>query len=211
MAAHFCPHCKVMATFGDQGPNASWEMRYHSIWVCSNCSGVVYARRSLETNEVEIWPSLRSQAPEELPEPVRENFSEALRSVNANNPRAAVVMTRSALQAAAREQGAEGKNLREEIDDLVTKHVIPESLGNWSHEIRDGGNLVAHPEPGKQVGMADAEELIALAESIFEYLYIVPKQVEKRRERLATPQSGDAPPLERRERGVDPRQVSTSG
>jgi hypothetical protein len=190
MPAYFCPHCKVMATFTDQGPRVGWAERVHTLCVCANCGGVVYAM--IAPKGVEIWPTLRSEAPEELPEVVRENLSEAIRSVNANNPRAAVVMARSALQAATREQGAQGRNLKEEIEDLVQKHVIPESLGTWAHEIRDGGNLVAHPEPSKQVLMADAEELMALAESIFEYLYVVPKQVERRRERLAAEQSEDA-------------------
>jgi hypothetical protein len=192
MSAYFCPHCKVMATFESGGPGWTWNNRAHFVWRCHNCNGLVYAMVEAQTAEAEIWPSLRSEAPEELPEVVRDNLSEAIRSVNANSPRAAVVMTRSALQAATREQGAQGKNLREEIDDLVQKHVIPESLGTWAHEIRDGGNLVAHPEPGKQVLMADAEELMALAESVFEYLYVVPKQVERRRERLAAEQSEDA-------------------
>jgi len=139
MSAYFCPHCKVMATFESGGPGWTWNNRAHFVWRCHNCNGLVYAMVEAQTAEAEIWPSLRSEAPEELPEVVRDNLSEAIRSVNANNPRAAVVMTRSALQAATREQGAQGKNLREEIDDLVQKHVIPESLGTWAHEIREAG------------------------------------------------------------------------
>ena len=91
-----------------------------------------------------------------------------------------------------REQGAKGKTLKSEIDALASNHAIPEALKVWAHELRDGGNLVAHPEPDKTVETQDAEELIALAESLFEYLYVVPKEVERRRERL-TPE--EEPPL----------------
>jgi len=128
---------------------------------------------------------VRSDAPQEYPDDVRENFDEALRSLNASNPRACVVMTRSSMQAATRQLQAKGGNLKEEIDDLADRHVIPESLRQWAHEIRDGGNLVAHPEPGKRVEIADAEELLELAESMFEYLYVVPDQIRRRRDRLS--------------------------
>jgi len=191
MAAYFCPHCRVKATFANQGPNHKGASRIHSIWTCGNCAGVVYASVGREANDVEIYPSLRFDAPEEYPDDVRENFGEALRSINGSNPKAAVIMARSALQAATREHGATGNNLKEEIDDLAARHVIPDALKDWAHEIRDGGNLVGHPKPDKKVEVADAEELIALAESIFEYLYVIPKHVEHRRQRLV--QGSDQP------------------
>ena len=191
MAAHFCPHCKVNATFADQGPNnIGWRDHVHKIWKCNNCGGIIYAQVRTEPHDLQLYPSVRSEAPDEYPPEVRDNFGEALRSLNGNNPKAAVIMARSALQAAMREQGAKGKTLKDEIDDLAN---IPTPLKDWAHELRDGGNLVAHPESGKTVETQDADELIALAESIFEYLYVVPNEVERRRERLAQQQ---APPAE---------------
>ena len=193
MAGYFCPHCKIHATFGNQGPQSvNWEGYAHQIWRCDNCTGVVYARVRTEPNDLELYPNLRSEAPEEYPPEVRDNFGEALRSLNGNNPKAAVVMTRSALQAAMREQNAKGKTLRAEIDNLADSHAIPSAIKDWAHELRDGGNLVAHPGPDKTVETQDAEELIALAESLFEYLYAVPKEVERRRERL-TPEEEPPP------------------
>jgi hypothetical protein len=207
MPAFLCPHCKVRATFKDEGPGARWKNADHTIWRCNNCEGVVYAQdtfrhdpegRTIYTG-VRIYPFIRSEAPEEYPEDVRENFAEAIRSLNSANPRACVVMTRSAMQAATRGLEAKGSNLKEEIDDLANRHAIPGSLREWAHEIRDGGNLVAHPEPGKRVEMADAEELVELAEAIFEYLYVVPEQIRRRRERLSGAQEtraeqGEHPP-----------------
>ncbi len=87
------------------------------------------------------------------------------------------------MQVATRQYQANGANLYQEIGDLAKKHIIPGSLKDWAHEIRDGGNLVAHPEPTKGVQKQDTEELLALAESIFEYLYVAPAQVEQRRRR----------------------------
>ena len=177
MAAHFCPHCKVYADFraiAADGPTR------HSIWLCANCSKRVFAIG----NEI-VFPTIRMEAEADIPTDIRDDFNEALRSLNVNNAKAAVIMTRSALQGAARQQGAEGKTLKDEIDDLAAKHVIPPALRDWAHELRDGGNLVAHPEPGKTVDMQDAEKMIALAESIFDYLYVIPAEVARRRARQA--------------------------
>jgi hypothetical protein len=180
MTAYFCPHCKVYATFADKGPNLVASGAKYAIWTCLRCGGGIFA-----LNDRITFPEVRSEAPEEYPQAVRDNFAEALRSVNGNNPKAAVIMARSALQAATREHGAKGDNLKQEIDYLADQHLIPVALKDWAHELRDGGNLVGHPEPGKAVDMGDAEELMALAESLFEYLYVIPKQLERRRQRLS--------------------------
>ena len=95
------------------------------------------------------------------------------------------MMTRSALQAATREQGAMGRDLKAEIDDLAASGEIPPAMKAWAHELRNGGNLAAHPTAGDRVTKDDAEELLLLVESIFEYLYVVPKHVERRRARRA--------------------------
>lgn len=204
MAAYFCPHCKVRSVFaGVTTEGVEWDNTSHLLMRCQNCEGIVYARFPFEvlpdggkrSDPPIFYPEIRSEAPEDYPLDVRENFSEALRSLNVNNPRAAVIMTRSALQAAMREHEARGGSLNEEIEDLAARHVLPESLKDWAHELRDGGNLVAHPEPGKHVEMQDAKELSALAESIFEYMYVIPKELDRRRQRLTeqteTPTEGE--------------------
>jgi hypothetical protein len=93
-------------------------------------------------------------------------------------------MTRTALQAAMREKRAEGKTLHDEINNLADKHVLPESLREWARAIKNAGNLVAHPKHNEQVDEYDAEELLVLAQSIFDYLYAIPALVEARKQRL---------------------------
>ena len=117
MAAHFCPHCKVYANFrpvGAAGHNVTGES--HFIWSCANCSGGVFV-----IGDKIVYPTIRTEASADIPTEIRDDFNEALRSLNGNNAKAAVIMTRSALQGATRQQRA-----------------------------HDGGNLVAHPEPGKK-------------------------------------------------------------
>ncbi len=90
-----------------------------------------------------VFPAIRMEAEADIPTDIRDDFNEALRSLNGNNAKAAVIMTRSALQGAARQQGAEGKTLKDEIDDLAAKHVIPPALQDWAHELA----ALVQPEP----------------------------------------------------------------
>ncbi len=191
---HLCPHCAVRATFTPltQAGTGNDEHPLVGVLQCDHCRGIVFASSNSSTfiPSKLLWPAAQEEAPEDYPEDVRDNYREAVRSFQAGNYKACVIMVRGALQAAARGLQAKGSSLYQEIEDLAKRHVIPDALKDWAHELRDGGNLVAHPEPGKRVGKEDAAELLALAESIFEYLYVVPAEVQRRRQRVgqqATP------------------------
>ena len=54
-------------------------------------------------------------------------------------------MARSALQAVLRDRGAQGKSLKEEIDDLAAGGILPPHMKEWAHELRALGNESAHP------------------------------------------------------------------
>jgi hypothetical protein len=181
-----CPICHAHSSVNTPWGGRSRDGTQIFVLQCINCSGMLFAEQD-ETNPQRpklLYPVEREESPPEYPDDVRDNYTEAVRSLKAGNFKACIVMTRGSLQAAMRDKQAKGNNLKQEIEDLASRHIIPDSLKEWSHEIRDGGNLVAHPEPNKRVTKADAEELLALAESIFQYLYVVPAQVEARRQRL---------------------------
>ena len=73
----------------------------HFIWSCANCYGRVFA-----IADKILFPIIRMEAEPYIPTDIRVDFNEALRSLNGNNAKAAVIMTRSALQGAAGQQGA---------------------------------------------------------------------------------------------------------
>ena len=60
---------------------------------------------------------------------------------------AAALMARSALQAALRNHQAQGHSLKQEIDDLASKGILPPNMKDWSDHIRELGNDSAHPGP----------------------------------------------------------------
>lgn len=96
-------------------------------------------------------------------------------------------MSRSALQAAAREKGAPDGSLADQIGWLADEHLITPDLKEWAHEARLSGNLVAHPRPeDRKVDGVEAMEIVEFAETIFFHLYVIPKRTEMRRQRLQT-------------------------
>lgn len=124
-----------------------------------------------------VYPTDRA-VPLELPVAVKEAYNEALSAFRAGAFNLAVIGFRTSLQMAVREKGGKGANLKAEIDSL--EELTP-ALKEWAHQLRLDANDATHPEGVLPFGKADAEALVGLAESIFDYLYVVPAAVDRRR------------------------------
>ena len=72
----------------------------------------------------------------------------------------------------ARNNGAKGKNLFQEIDDLAAKGVLPPIIKEWASNVRELGNDAAHPTPGEEgPSPADARDIVRFLDFLLEYLY----------------------------------------
>src|SRR5216683_1520319 len=93
-------------------------------------------------------------------------------------------MARTALQAALRDTGAEGNNLKEEIKNLASTGVLPPLMREWSDEVRLLGNDATHPD-GESEGAAaaDARDVVEFLDYLLQYLYDLPKEIAYYRER----------------------------
>lgn len=182
-----CPKCREWAV-GNSVWGANISDQQFQVRQCSACGQYAFGIAPVDdTDKFKLlYPEARLTAPDDYPPLVADNFSEALRSLSAGAFKASAAMTRSAIQAAMVVEQAQGKDLFHQIEDLANTHIIPQTLSDWAHEIRDGGNTAVHPELGQKVDRSDAEELVALAESIFEYLYIIPAEVNRRRLRRSS-------------------------
>jgi hypothetical protein len=87
-------------------------------------------------------------------------------------------MARSAVQLVARANGAKGKNLKEEIDDLAAKGLILPVMQEWAHEVRELGNESTHPKPGSTgTNEKDAKDVVEFLTFLMTVIYNVPKQI----------------------------------
>ena len=161
---------------------------------CGNCSGYVMVLWSASEHglgsrlygyRVLPWPLKLEKYPDYWPDVVGRYWLQAKRSLAGENWDAAIVMARSALQAALREQRVSGKNLKKEIDELAETGVLPPIMKEWATEVRQFGNRSAHPDPMQDPPSGqDAIELVKFLDFFLEYTYSLPHRIDKYRQRM---------------------------
>lgn len=101
-----------------------------------------------------------------------------------NKHYAAALMARSSLQVALRDNGAVGRTLKQEFDDLSSKGILPPIMKDWSDNVRELGNESVHPQPGQQpIEPRDAKDILSFLDFLLEYLYTLPHQIKQYRKR----------------------------
>jgi hypothetical protein len=88
------------------------------------------------------------------------------------------------MQVALRERGAQGANLKQEIEDLARKGLLPPLMKEWSDTLRELGNDSAHPTPAQAATSSrDAQDIVRYLDFLLEYLYQLPRQIAEYRAR----------------------------
>jgi hypothetical protein len=176
-------------------PNGHKRLNF-DVYQCGNCAGFVHVLWSSSEHSIEglhnyhvlPWPLKDAPDPsEDWPEQVQRFWIQAHQSANGEIWDGASVMSRSALQIVLRDQGAVGKTLKDEIDDLATKGTLPPVMKDWAHELRLLGNESAHPEID-QTGAdpQDVRDAIEFLDVLLHYIYDLPAQIKQYRNRRST-------------------------
>ncbi|MFH1147657.1 MAG: DUF4145 domain-containing protein [Pseudomonadota bacterium] len=126
----------------------------------------------------------------EVPDSLRREFQEAC-SVLQVSPRASAAMSRRLLQTILREKfGINKRSLADEIDEFLSSPAIPSYLSQEIDAIRNVGNFASHPIKNTQTGEivdvepGEAEWLIDVLEALFDFAFIQPARMEKRKNQL---------------------------
>lgn len=127
------------------------------------------------------WPLPECSLTADIPEEIRNAFTEANTCLLANCPRASAVMARRALEAIAVEKGETNGNLAERLNALSSKGILHATLSDWSKEVRLIGNKGAHFDPLQSVTKDDAKQLISFIRELLKYLYELPAELARRR------------------------------
>ena len=171
-------------------PNSDKKLNFDTL-ECGNCKGYVMViwsaseyRGGLHNYKVLPFPLKLEKYPEHWPEAVGRYWLQAKRNISDENWDAAAVMARSALQIALRDNKAEGKNLKQEIDDLATEGTLPPIMKEWSTHVRNLGNDSAHPQPEQDpTKPQDAQDIVRFLDFLLEYLYTLPHRINQYRGR----------------------------
>lgn len=179
-----CPYCGTLSNVMWDDRGIGWNGSYYALHNISNLSERVSISTCVACGKYHIWCNddmllpLDSSIPmpnEDMPKTVEEIYLEA-RSVYPHSKRAAVALLRLAVQVLCKELGEEGKNINEDIRNLVSKG-LPVQIQQALDSIRVIGNNAVHPGEINVNEDDVAGTLFSILNLIVEYLITQPKKI----------------------------------
>jgi hypothetical protein len=156
---------------------------------CRQCTVVVERDVSAPGSGLRVmglhwWPAPgAADLDPDVPEPVASAFSEGMRALSANCPRAAAVMFRGMLTAVVRDRGSEvaqqTANLYQQLKVMEQEGTLHPSLVEWAAEIRLVGNAGAHFDELAPVDQAEAAALARLCRHLLTVVYETPARIRR--------------------------------
>ena len=132
--------------------------------------------------------TLRPPCPTDVPVEIAADYKEAC-LVLQDSPKASAALSRRCLQNLLRAAaGVKAGELSSEIDQVIPK--LPSYLAEAIDAIRHTGNFAAHPLKSQQTGMivpvepGEAEWSLDVLEQLFDFYYVQPAVLAKKREEM---------------------------
>ena len=98
--------------------------------------------------------------------------------------------------------GVKPSNLADEIQEVLDRNLLPSYIAEIVDAVRNVGNFAAHPIKSKSSGeitpveIGEAEWLLEILEALFDFYFVQPEKIKKKRENLNTKLSDSGkPPL----------------
>jgi hypothetical protein len=193
-----CPHCTT--AFHEnwntyQFPtNSNWIGRH---LICPECGQFVLRLEKYHNGKKVLGPffayprtSGRPPVPNEVPEEFAQDYREAC-LVFSDSPKASAALSRRLLQHIIREKaGIKEKDLAKEIEKLIDFGKIPSHLSAAVDGVRNIGNFAAHPIKSTNTGEVvdvepgEAEWLLDTLEGFFDFYFVQPAILQKKRDEL---------------------------
>ena len=209
----FCPHCltaikvewRSTQVFGLDEPERD---QYQIDWsTCPKCERPIVRLLEgqveqedyqlgtygiLHPNIIQtIYPQSKSvYSSEFVSENLRDDFEEARKVLNIS-PKSSAALTRRILQDLLHNHyGIKEKNLSTEIKKFIELPGLPSHIIEAVDAVRQVGNLAAHPKKDTQtdslveVEKGEAEWLVEVIATLFDFTFVQPKILEKRKKEL---------------------------
>ncbi|WP_420577039.1 DUF4145 domain-containing protein [Ekhidna sp.] len=170
-----CPNCGAIAKQDwwsiswDKGNRGNNPIR---VGTCQHCGD-----HTLWVDKVMIFPEIGS-APfpnTEMPQAVLKLYREAT-AIHHKSPRGAAALLRLGIQVLCKELGESGKNINNDISNLVKKG-LPEIVQQSLDIVRVTGNDAVHPGQIDTDNPETVGKLFELTNIIVEYMIALPKKV----------------------------------
>lgn len=128
-----------------------------------------------------LYPKIEA-IPSNIPDVIRRSYNEA-KKVEKISPAAFVVLIGKSLECLCEDKKAEGNNLKNKLDDLAKKGIIPKTLLKMGHSVRLLRNIGAHPSDYD----ITEEEVSIIGDffaAVIEYVYVAPEKIKSLEEKL---------------------------
>lgn len=195
-----CPHC-ITAFHEIRESIAIGEDDYFN-WtiskrLCPQCRRLILIlhsqnKRYRQYQEYLCYPKVPSRSPlsPEVPENFSRDYSEACLTL-VDSPKASAALSRRCLQHLLREEAkVKHGSLADEIQQVLDAGKLPSHLLDSLDAVRNIGNFAAHPIKSKASGEiidvepGEAEWNLDVLESLFDYFFVQPAILKKKRAAL---------------------------
>jgi hypothetical protein len=192
-----CPHCNASHVQTEQRFTEGLSPRASSTWWallrCQNpqCQRLVLAEIT-ERGEVRIlYPIGQFDLDATVPvsQEIRDDFREAGLALGAGCYKASMVMSRRVLQRCLKEQGCTQRNLVDAINHALQQSILRKSFHGVAEEIREYGNLGAHPDDDQLSNAIreNAQQILDFARLFIHEFYEVPAAAARLKQSRQTP------------------------
>lgn len=195
-----CPHC--LDSFHPQqkshklgsDKDGNWEV----IWqVCPSCGKFIIFLSLSHTlgyilNTLPSYPKAMSRSPlsPDVTEKFAQDYKEAC-AVISDSAKASAALSRRCLQNILRECAkVKPQDLNNEIEEALSSKQLPSHLAKGIDAVRTIGNFAAHPIKSTSTGeiveveSGEAEWLLDILEGLFDFYFIQPAELQRKKEAL---------------------------
>lgn len=182
-----CPNCKAShvqthnAWSGLSGRNVlpgNGRVMWH-IHQCQNdkCNKLILIEK-IDDKVTHLFPygEFKLNAITPISKLIRDDFEEAGVCLSAGCFKASLVMSRRALQRCLKEQDCNQRNLVDAIDAAIKNGILRKSFHDLAEEIRQYGNLGAHPDDDQleNVNREAASQVLEFTKLLIHEFYEIP-------------------------------------
>ena len=196
-----CPHC--LDSYHPQSQKQDLGNDDEDKWIiswqaCPNCEKyiIILHRRSHDgvhdKGDFFAYPKGFSRRPlsDGVPDPFAQDYKEACLVISVS-PKASAALSRRSLQNILRECAkVKPQNLVNEIDEVLNSKQLPSFLAEGIDAVRNIGNFAAHPIKSTNTGEVvdvepgEAEWLLDLLEGLFDFYFVQPAGLKRKKEAL---------------------------
>ncbi|WP_433261489.1 DUF4145 domain-containing protein [Actinosynnema sp. CS-041913] len=158
-------------------PDIGHENVRYTLSQCTRCGDVALLQQKISPQRFDgwstperVWPWEEGYLNNFIPSAIRNEMTQARNCFKHQAYTAAVVMVRRTLEGVCADHSINERTLISSLRKMEERKIIDGQLVEWTTELRTLGNTAAH-YTGEALTKQDAQDALALAEALLDYVY----------------------------------------